>query len=534
MSSTILTDMQDAVRRVMLLTSKSGVNFASQPQANRFDAILEAIVPSRRDPTSNKVLSLIKTLLDMKAIRSDEAGQMYSALLQRVSKYNSNNVQANLESLITDVRETIAQKERSANRHNLGSLVALNGFLSTQPAAVERGQDNYVAFISALRLMVTEAPQSEVYMSGPNYYFQTSRNGSQTVNLTKAFENLRNIWGVRAPVYERSPASSLLTPNTRLLLLLIAPFTDSVSMARDSYLGHLLTLYRETIGNTKVDELTFNEIREVSKAVGDSSAENLQATLNFLLTNRRSKPPEEYILTESEEKVLRYIQQSVGLYLMQDGRSPSQALDMASTNLAPSFYASNRPFINKLLDYLHRAAAMAPDYFSHIILNPHWLPPEGFFTNTYDFPEVDDGLLWDDIDSALVGSPYRDEFVIDKEPSSLRDSMLSIPTPFSAEVGYEDSVTAESPSSISRPTKDGNRERLRDKIRRWKMYPTDNDDEFVRSKRRDRSPIRGPRPEKRHAQFEDEEDDDVDAKHDENPFSHLMPRHVYKKKTYRR
>ena len=88
----------------------------------------------------------------------------------------------------------------------------------------------------------------EVYQSGPDYFFQTSRQGLQTVNLSQAFKNLQGLWGVRAPTGDRATVSSLLTPNSRLLLLLIAPFTDSGSVSRDTYLGHLLTLYREAIG----------------------------------------------------------------------------------------------------------------------------------------------------------------------------------------------------------------------------------------------------------------------------------------------
>ncbi|TKX88048.1 hypothetical protein C5L27_13660, partial [Staphylococcus argenteus] len=130
-----------------------------------------------------------------------------------------------------DVKEALAQRERFYRDGNLGSLVALNAFLSTQPANVPRGQEDYTNFISALRLMVTEVPQSEVYQSGPDYFFQTSRQGMQTVNLSQAFKNLQGLWGVRAPVGDRSTVSSLLTPNSRLLLLLSAPFTNSDSLS---------------------------------------------------------------------------------------------------------------------------------------------------------------------------------------------------------------------------------------------------------------------------------------------------------------
>ncbi len=387
----------DALKRIMALTARNPEAFASQPFANRINAILEAVVPSRKNPTHEKVLAIVNALIETGAIRPDEGGQVYNALLERVARYNSLNVQANLDRLGSDVRNVVAQKERMG-AENLGSMVALNAFLSTLPANVERGQENYTAFISALRLLVTEVPQTEVYQSGPNYYLQTSRNGSHTVNLTRAFDNLKSLWGVNAPVAERTTISSLLTPNTRLLLLLVAPFTDGVTISRSSYVGYLLTLYRETIGSAHLDERTYNEITSVSRAVGSDDAANLQATLNFLLTNRQHRIPAQYSLTAEEERILRYVQQAVSLHIMQEGISPSAALDETSRNFEPSFYAGNRIFINKLMDYFHRAAAVAPNYFMNAILNSKWLPPEGFFTGVFDFPEADDGFVWDDTD----------------------------------------------------------------------------------------------------------------------------------------
>ena len=385
----------ELLQRIMALTLDNPTAFASQPYANRADAIMEAVVPSRKNPTHEKVLTIVNALVETMAIRPDEAGQMYDALLNRVSRYNSMNVQTNLDRLSSDVRNVISAKERTA-ANNLGSLSALNAFLSTLPANVDRGQENYTAFISALRLLVTEVPSTDVYQSGPKYYLQTTRNGSQTVCLTDAFENLKNLWGVNAPVAERNSISSLLTPNTRLLLLLVSPFVDGVHMSRSSYIGYLLTLYRETLGQTTLNERTYEEITNVSRAIGDDDAANLQATLNFLLTNRQKRIPKEYELTEAEEKIVRYVQQAVSMHIMA-GTSPTDALDETARNFEPSFYSAHRPFINKLMDYLHRAAAIAPNYFLNAVLNPKWRPSEGFFTGVYDFPEgPNEDYSWDD------------------------------------------------------------------------------------------------------------------------------------------
>lgn len=473
------------IRRIFDLTiNRPG--FKNQPRANRFDAILEAVVPSRQDPTHEKVLAIVNALVQSQAVRRDEAGQLYNALLQRVSRYNSMNVQTNLERLVTDVKDALGQRERNIRENNLGSLVALNGFLATLPSVVERGQDSYVNFVSALKLMVTEVPQSEVYQSGPNYYFQTTRSGSQTVNLTKAFENLRQLWGVQAQQAAGSAISSLLTPNTRLLLLLIAPFTDSVGIPRSTYIGHLLTLYRETLGQTQVAESTYQEITQVSRAFGEENADNLQATLNFLLTNRQQKLPTYYSLTNEEERVLRYVQQSVALYLMQEGVTPSTALDRTAANFEPSLYAANRPFINRLMDYLHRASAASPNYFTNVILNANWHPPQGFFTGNFDMPEAEDeAYAWDDINSSLASVSAQRQ---------LKDKVASLPsipssrsnTPLSSRRGSLSDLGAAAPREIETgspglnlerelqsmfSTKDNNLvDSLTDKMARWKTY----------------------------------------------------------------
>ncbi|SMG83443.1 pIIIa [Bottlenose dolphin adenovirus 1] len=400
-------DWSEMLQRIMALTTKNARWFASQPFANRVDAILEAVVPSRKNPTHEKVLTIVNALLETKAIRPDETGGMYNALLERVSKYNSLNVQSNLEKLGKDVRNVIAMKEKSM-ANNLGSVAALNSFIGNLPATVERGQDNYLAFLSALRLLVAEIPSAEVYRSGPDFYLQTSHRGATTVNLTKAMNNLQPLWGVQAPVAERNSISSILTPNTRLLLLIVAPFSDNVSISRSSYIGYLLGLYRETLGQTAVDERTYEEISSVSKALGNAEedAANLQATLNFLLTNRKLRIPKEYQLTDHEERILRYIQQAVSMLIM-SGTDPSLALDEVSRNFEPSFYSSNRVFINRLMDYFHRAASIAPNYFINAVLNSKWNPPEGFFTGIFDFPEDVEQYDWDSLVDDALGEDQR-------------------------------------------------------------------------------------------------------------------------------
>ncbi|ALE30357.1 pIIIa [Simian adenovirus 13] len=541
-------DWSAAMDRIMALTARNSEAFRQQPQANRFSAILEAVVPSRPNPTHEKVLAIVNALAENRAIRPDEAGQIYNALLERVARYNSTNVQSNLDRLVTDVREAVAQRERFHKDANLGSMVALNAFLSSLPANVPRGQEDYTNFISALRLMVAEVPQSEVYMSGPSYYFQTSRQGLQTVNLSQAFKNLEGLWGVKAPLGDRATVSSLLTPNTRLLLLLIAPFTDSGSISRDSYLGHLITLYREAIGQSRVDEHTYQEITDVSRAMGQEDTSSLQATLNYLLTNRRQRIPPQFSLSPEEERILRYVQQSVSLYLMREGDGPSAALDLTARNMEPGLYSTNRAFINRLMDYLHRAAALNPEYFNNAVLNPHWLPPPGFYTGEFDLPEANDGFIWDDDTSVFSPMQKKEGGDAQSQRVSLASMGASVASPlpsFSSASSAAGRVNRPRLSGetdylndpLMRPARAKNFpnngiESLVDKMSRWKTYAQEQREweeqqprplipptRGNRRRRQDMGPYRVP------VDPEDSADDSsvLDLGGSGNPFAHLRP-----------
>ncbi|AEM06269.1 pIIIa [Bat adenovirus 2] len=537
-----------SINRIMALTAGDRHKFSSQPFANRLDAILEAVVPSRKDPTHEKVLAIVNALIENGAIRRDEGAGVYDALLHRVAKYNSTNAQSNLERLAGDVREAVAQRVRMAEG-NLGSMAALNSFLARLPANVERGQSNYTGFISALKLLVSEVPTTEVYQSGPHYFLQSNRNGTQTVNLTSAFENLKPLWGVRAPTMERLSISSLLTPNTRLLLLLISPFTDSVSIDRDSYLGYLLTLYREALGRAHLDERTLHEVTQVSRAFGNENIQNLQATLNFLLTNRQKRAPKEYTLTQEEERILRFVQQAVSLRMMQENLSPTEALDVTAANMEPTFYANNRDFINRLMDYLHRAAVMAPDYFLSVAMNPRWLPPEGFFTGAFDFPERDN-YTWDGLESSIdlthqdALRALEDKFVDEdqrSEPfsrlslsssSSRLNSRLSsrLPTPALSRRGSSASELMPLNNGASN-NKNAMREldSLANKLARWKTYKQESEE----ARAAVMAPVVRPKvPYRSRSPAPSEDSDDGMTRPDNflkfegsgNPFAHLRPR----------
>lgn len=439
--STVNNDWSEAFNRVLSL-SHGQQSFGSQPLANRLEAILEAVVPARKNPTHEKVLAIVNALVETRAIRKDEVAGVYDALLQRVSKYNSNNAQANLTTLVGDVREAVAQQARYAEE-NLGSLAALNAFLSTLPANVPRGQADYTGFVTALRLLTAEVPSSLVYQAGPAYFLQSSRNGTQTVNLTAAFRNLADLWGVRAPSSERLAVSSMLTPNTRLLLLLVAPFTDAATVSRDTYLGYLLTLYREALGQANVNDRTRQEIQSVSRAIGQDE-NNLEATLNFLLTNRTQVRPAEYSLTAAEERVLRYVQQAIALQMSQNARPPEEALDAVAASIDSSFYSRNRDFIMKLMDFFRRALATSREYFTDAVMNPLWLPPDGFFTGVFDFPAGREDYIWDHEEEQGAAAAARPD-----APRSLTEVEPKVPRGAAALPAYQKSNSSKEITSLS-------------------------------------------------------------------------------------
>lgn len=411
-------DWRMALSKIMQLESGQSASFASQPFANRLDAILAAVVPARPNPTHAKVLAIVNALAENGAIRKEEVAGVYDALLSRVAKFNSLNVQNNLKTLIGDVREAVAQKVRH-EQANIGSLTALNSFLATQPATVPRGQHDYTGFINALRLLVTEAVNTEVYRAGPEFFLQSSRNGSQTVNLSAAFKNLYGLWGVKAPTQEKLAVSSLLTPNTRLLLLLVSPFTDLQSVSSDSYLGYLLTLYREALGGVNVVNETQEEIKAVSEALGQEPS-NVESTLNYLLTNRVDRRPTEHVLSPEQERVLRYLQQAVNIQITHNHRTPMEALDAVMATVDTTYYARHKAFIMRLIDFLRRALNASRTYFFDAIMNPRWLPPEGFYANAVDFPAL--GTVEENVADVPVGAAAEgsyDKSNIGKEVATL-------------------------------------------------------------------------------------------------------------------
>lgn len=229
---------------------------------------------------------------------------------------------------------------------------------------------------------------------------------------------------------------------------------------------------------------------------------------------------------------------------MREGATPSAALDMTARNMEPSFYSSNRAFINRLMDYLHRAAAMNGEYFTNAILNPHWLPPPGFYTGEFDLPEGNDGFLWDDVTDSLfspaaIGHHGKKEGA-DEGP--LLSSRASSPFPSLSSINSgrttRPKLSGESEylnDPLLRPARDKNFpnngiESLVDKMSRWKTYAQERHEWEERQPK----PVPPPRQRwqrrKKGAHALDEGSDDsaddssvLDLGGTGNPFAHLRP-----------
>nr|WRQ19811.1 MAG: pIIIa protein [unidentified adenovirus] len=375
----------------------------SQPKANRIETILESIVPSRKDPTSTKVFAIVHALLKRGVIRKDEVGSTYCAILQRVAKYNSLNVQSNLDTIVQDI--AISNSNLQQQFPITASLVVFNAFLKTLPAVIGKGQNDYQAIIGALKALISETRNAELYKSGPSFFLNTFISGSQTVNLTKAFSELQEIWKLKTSLGSALPVTSLLSTNSRLFLVLISPFVDVSSLTPDSYISFIMKLYKGTFVDL-TDNVLQGEIKNISKGITEKDSENIQQTLNFLLTNTRKRDEIPSPLTPAELMILRRLQQTVKTLLSaRPNLAPSHALDIASSNLEQEVYLSHMNFVNSLFDYMHKAAAFNQDYFMHTVLNKHWVPPSGFRIGEFNIP-TSDNWLWDeedDLEGAVGG-----------------------------------------------------------------------------------------------------------------------------------
>lgn len=236
--------------------------FRQQPLANKISVLEKAVVKPRKDDTPDRVAALVKELVKRGALTQEEAGPVYSDLLIRVHKFNGANVQENLAVLTEDIRAAQSSAIRNVDVSSLSNQTVLNSFFIKIGPSVPYGQDNFEAFKQVLRLFVNEAPGIRVFISGDATILQANVRGVISVNLNEAFKNLYNYWGVILDG-ERVPGTltARLTANTRVLMMLLSPFTLNSTFIPDSFISYIMGMYRDTIASDyEVGENTESEV----------------------------------------------------------------------------------------------------------------------------------------------------------------------------------------------------------------------------------------------------------------------------------
>ncbi|AIZ35768.1 IIIa [Psittacine adenovirus 3] len=392
-------------------------NFRRQPLANKLTALENAVVPPREDETASKVAALVKELIVVGALRPEEGAPVFSDLLTRVHKYNGSNAQTTINTLLRDIRVAQSEAIRGTDVRSLSNQAVLNAFLSSIPPTVPMGQENFEAFKQTLRLFVNEAPNCVVFRSGPDTMLQVNIRGVNTVNLNAAFSNLQAFWGVVLEGEDiPSSVSSKLSANTRVLMLLLAPFTNATTFSPDTFISALMAIYRDTVSaSLETPEETESEITRLAAETGSVGAD-LSQTLGFLLKGKQRQIEAPRALTPRQAQILRFLQSSLVDRIDANGEDPAAALENIHLSFAPSFYAANGAFIRRLVSYFMIALQHSPSYFREIYANKHWLPPQSFWTQDYGdffadaarpvptYPAEPEDYDWDEFETAREAS----------------------------------------------------------------------------------------------------------------------------------
>ncbi|AFV70637.1 pIIIa [Bovine adenovirus 6] len=356
------------------------------------------------------IVSLLKDLVNLQALKPEEVGPIYSDLLIRVHKYNSMNVQNNLQNLVDDIRASQSDAIRMTDIKSLSNQSILNAFLNSLPPTVSMGQHNYEAFKQTLRLFVNETPNAIVFKSGFQTMLQVNISGVHTINLNDAFKNLNSFWGV-VLTGDSIPGeiSSRLSANTRVLLYFLAPFTNDNTFTADTFISALMKLYRLTVSaSLDFPEETEWEVAETAHSVGTNSL-NLTSTLGYLLKNREDEIVNPKTLSPRQTQILRFVQKSLSDRIDRNNEDPEEALQTLSYSFAPSFYEENGPFIRRLISYMEIALHNSPTYFREIYSNKFWTPPASFWTQNYaDFFSEKPRQLFQ---NAVETDPFNIDFV---------------------------------------------------------------------------------------------------------------------------
>lgn len=360
------------------------------PYADRLISLQTAMIPPKVDGTSERVAEIVKGLAQQGAIYPDQMGAIHSTLLNRAHTWNSLGVQESIQALVNDVihgQNKVLQDELGRTQE-IANASMLTRFYDSIPKTVDRGQRNFEGVKKLLRLFVNNVPNSEVYSSGTSYSLQVNLGGtSQNINLTLAFDNLKDLWGARWDTENNLRIGALLTPNTRALLFFISAYYDYGVMEPGSYLDNLLRLYKEAI-RPDVDSSgdAILDMKETGVNLGRKFNE-YKDTLNYLLQNRQYVPPSERLdLSPEQEELLEYLMRQLRQSL-KDGIPADISVAGMTQFLDPYLATVNQRFIEGLQNYLLTANARNPDFYKAIVLDPGWRPPGGMLTGEFSIPE---------------------------------------------------------------------------------------------------------------------------------------------------
>ncbi|BCZ16698.1 capsid protein precursor pIIIa [Aviadenovirus bubonis] len=384
------------------------------PYANRLISLQTAMVPPKVDGTSERVAEIVKGLAKQGAIYPDQMGAIHSDLLNRVYTWNSMGVQESIQALVNDVihGQNRALQDELGRTREIANASLLTQFFDSLYKTVDRGQRNFEGFKKLLRLFVNNVPNAEVYKSGDSFSLQINLGGSsQNINLSNAFDNLKDIWGARWDAVNNPRIGALLTPNTRALLFFVSSFYDFGMLEPGSYLDNIMRLYKESI-RADVDE-EGDAVMELGEAGANLNKRftEYKDTLNYLLQNRTVVPHTGPIeLSDEQEMLLRYLMRQLRQAL-KDGIPTDVSISTMVQYVDPRLYQTNKVFIEKLQNYLLVAQARNPDYYKAIVLDPNWRPPQGLYSGNFIIPDRHDfGDLTSEVE---YGAPSRDEYFDD-------------------------------------------------------------------------------------------------------------------------
>nr|QQD36937.1 hexon-associated protein IIIa [Pacific black duck aviadenovirus] len=419
------------------------------PYANKLISLQTAMVPPKIDGTSERVAEIVKGLAKQGAIYPDQMGAIHSDLLNRAYTWNSVGVQESIQALVNDVihGQNRSIQEEMARTVEIANASVLTKFFESIYSTVERGQRNFESFKNMLRLFINNVPSSEIYYSGTSYNLQINIGGSsQNINLTNAFENLKNIWGAKWDSVNNPRIGALMTPNTRALLFFVSAFYTPGVYEPGSYIDNIMRLYKETIrSDVDAEGDAIMELGEAGVQL-NRSFENYKDTLNYLLQNRQYIPPSgQAELSDDQLNVLRYLMRQLRNAL-RDGIPADISISTMAQYLDPRLFQSNKVFIERLQDYLLMAHMKNPAFYKAIVTDPEWIPPMGIFTGEFIIPEKHE-FYFDEDEISIP--PSRDEYYDDSpfipphqgmsesQVNKLRDEIDDLQNIFDKELGVQ-------------------------------------------------------------------------------------------------